>query len=88
MRPDGQYTLDCDPMVLAKRVQQLEHAVDTLSGSVCDLTHALRNVACQCELGLSEGHPLQASSLSEEHDRLSHVYDRAHAASVMMGRSY
>ena len=88
MRPDGQYTLDADPMVLAKRVQQLEHAVDVLSGSVCDLTHALRNIAYQCELGFSEGHPLQASSLSDEHDRLSHVYDRAHAASVMMGRSY
>ena len=88
MRPDGQYTLDCDPMVLAKRVQQLEQAVDVLSGCMCDLTHALRNIAYQCELGLSEGHPLQASRLSEEHDRLSHVYDRAHAASVMMGRSY
>lgn len=85
---NGQYTLDCDPMVLAKRVQQLEHAVDVLSGCVCDLTHTLRNVAYQCELGLSEGHPLQASGLSEEHDRLNHVYDRAHAASVMMGRSY
>lgn len=88
MRPDGQYTLDADPMVLAKRVQQLEHAVDTLSGCVCDLTHALRNIAYQCELGLSESAPLQASRMSEEHDRLNHVYDRAHAASVMMGRSY
>ena len=88
MRPDGQYTLDADPMVLAERVQQLEHAVDVLSSCVCDMTRSMRNIAYECELGFSESRPLQASSLSDEHDRLNHVYDNAHEASVMMGRSY
>lgn len=85
---NGQYTLDCDPMVLAKRVQTLEVAVDRLCAAVSDLARDTRLIADQCEKALCESHALQAKTLYETHERLSNVVGRAHAVGAMMGRSY
>ena len=88
MRPDGQYTLDADPMALALRVQTLERAVDVLSGCVCDMARSMMLVAQESSAALSEDRPIQAMAIEGEHERLTHVYDRAHGASALMGRSY
>lgn len=88
MRPDGQYTLDADPMALALRVQTLEHAVDVLSGCVCDMARSMMLVAQESSAALDEDRPIQAMAIEGEHERLSHIYDRAHGASALMGRSY
>lgn len=85
---NGQYTLDCDPMVLAKRVQTLEIAVDRLCAAVSDLARDTRLVADQCEKALCESHALQAKALYEAHENLNGVVGRAHAVSALMGRSY
>lgn len=88
MATPEQYTLDCDPMVLAMRMKTLEETVDMLSGCVCDLVDSLRVIANQCDKALCEDSPLQAGRIYDEHGKLAHVHDRAHAASVKMGRSY
>jgi len=85
---DGQYTLDADPAVLARRVEALERAVDALSGAMVDLVRSTRLIADQCDKALCEDRPLQAKALCDEHERLQEVADAAHAASVLMGRSY
>ena len=84
----GQYTLDADPLLLAKRCEQLELAVDTLAGCMVDLVDSVRIIADACDKALCEDRPLQARAIAEQHERLTHVRDRAHAASVAMGRSY
>ncbi len=85
---NGQYTLDADPMVLAKRVQTLEMAVDRLSATLADLARETRVIADQCDRALCESHALQAKALDEAHSRLNGVVGRAHAVSALMGRSY
>lgn len=85
---DGQYTLDADPMVLVRRVQKLEECYDRLSGCLVDLTRSLMVIADQFDKALCEDRPLQAGAIADEHERLTWVQNRAHAASVMMGRSY
>lgn len=85
---DGQYTLDADPMVLARRVETLEHVCDTLCGCIHDLAMDVRLVIGECDAALCETHPVQAARLNVLVEHATHVCDRAHAASVMMGRSY
>lgn len=85
---DGQYTLDADPMVLAKRVKVLEETCDILSGCLVDLARSARVIADQCDKVLCEDRPLQAKALYEECERLTEIEHSAHAASVWMGRSY
>lgn len=85
---DGQYTLDADPMVLACRVQLLEECCDRLCCCVVDLTRSLRVIADQCDKALCEDRPLQAGAICDEHEALTHIHNRAHAASVIIGRSY
>ena len=87
MKTEGQYSLDADPMVLAKRVAELEKACDIARGILVDPTDSLRVIANQCELALDDK-PLQATAIREEHERLTHVRTRAHAMSTIMGRSY
>lgn len=48
----------------------------------------MKVIADQCDKALCEDSPLQAGRIYEEHERLTHIRDRAHAASVKMGRSY
>ena len=84
----GQYTLDADPMVLAKRVRTLEHAVDGLTAAMTDLVRTVRVMADQCDKALCENRPLQAKALNECHEHLQETCDRIHAVSVRMGRSY
>jgi len=88
VRPDGQYTLDADPMALALRVQALERTVDVLSGCVCDMARSMMLIAQESSAALCEDRPIQAMAIDGEHERLSHIYDRAHGASALMGRSY
>lgn len=88
MKTEGQYTLDADPMTLAKRVTELEDACDIAAGALLDLTDATRLLASQCELALSESHPLQAGAICDLHDKLTHIRDRAHAMGAKLGRSY
>lgn len=88
MKTEGQYTLDADPMVLAKRVQTLEMACDVLSACLVELTRSARIIADQCDKALCEDKPLQAKALYEECEALNGIEDRAHAMSVMMNRSY
>ena len=85
---NGQYSLDADPMVLARRVAELERACDLASGILVELTDSLRVMADQCELALSEDHQPQALAIREQHERLTHIRNRAHAMSTIMGRSY
>lgn len=85
---DGQYTLDADPMTLARRVQKLEECYDRLSGCLVDLTRSLMVIADQCDKALCEDRPLQAWAICAEHERLTHVHDSAHGAYTIMGRSY
>lgn len=87
MRTEGQYTLDADPIVLAKRVKSLELAVDMASGILVDMDRCLRRVVAACEAAC-EDRPTQAKSLREEYEQLQHIHDRAHAMGVLMGRSY
>lgn len=49
---DGQYTLDANPMVLAKRVQTLEHACDVMSGCLVELARSARLIADMCDKAL------------------------------------
>ncbi len=85
---DGQYTLDADPMVLAKRVQTLERACDVMSGCLVELARSARLIADMCDKALCEEKPLQAKTLCDECDTLTRIEHSAHAMSVMMGRSY
>ena len=85
---DGQYTLDADPMVLAKRMQTLEHAVDGLTAAMTDLVRTVRVMADLCDKALCEERPVQAKELGECHEHLQETCDRVHAVSVRMGRSY
>lgn len=84
---NGQYTLDADPMVLAKRVAELERACDLASGILVDLTDTVRVIADQCEKALDDK-PTQAMAIRDQHERLTHIRARTHAMSVIMGRSY
>ena len=84
---NGQYTLDADPMVLARRVAELERACDLAAGILVDMTDSLRVIADQCEKALDD-RPTQAMAIREQHERLTHIRNRAHAMSVIMGRSY
>ncbi len=84
----GQYTLDADPMVLARRVETLERACDVMSGCLVDLTDSTRRIVADVEAVMGEHYPLQAQTLHTEHEVLTHVRDMAHAMSVLMGRSY
>ena len=85
---DGQYTLDCDPLILAERVKKLEHAVDRLSAAMMDLRNAMQVLADQCACGLSETAPCQAHRCEELHKDIVETWGDIHAASVEMGRSY
>ena len=85
---DGQYTLDANPMALAVRMKKVEDAADILSGCLVDLTRSLQVIADQCDKALCEDRPLQAGAICDEHERLVEIGHRAHAASVLMGRSY
>ena len=84
---NGQYTLDADPMVLAKRVAELERACDLASGILVDITDTVRAIADQCEKALDDK-PTQAMAIRDQHERLTHIRTRAHAMSTIMGRSY
>ena len=85
---NGQYTLDADPMVLAKRVKVLEETCDILSGCLVELARSTRLIADQCDKALCEDRPLQAKALNDECECLTKIEHSAHAASVRMGRSY
>ena len=85
---DGQYTLDADPMVLARRVQVLEQAVDGLTAVLVALIRDVRVVCYEADKALCEDRPLQAAELAETAERMSKLYGKVHALSTMMGRSY
>jgi hypothetical protein len=85
---DGQYTLECDPLVLAERVKRLEHAVDRLSAAEMGLRNAMQVLAYQCAGGFSETAPNQAHRCEELHKGIVDTWGDIHAASVEMGRSY
>lgn len=85
---DGQYTLDADPMTLARRVQKLEECCDRLSGCLVDLTRSMMVIADQFDKALCEEKPLQAGAICAEHEHLVQVHEKAHGASTIMGRSY
>lgn len=88
MKAEKQYTLDTDVFVMAERVKVLEEVCDMASGALLDLTESVRLIAAQCDAALSDDRPLQAKAIYEEHERLTHIRDVAHAMSVRMGRSY
>lgn len=85
---DGQYTLDADPAVLARRLQKLELAYDGLTAVTVGLVDELRLVAYQCELATSEGYPLQSARLNECIESINALHVKAHAVSTLLGRSY
>ena len=84
----GQYTLDMDPAALAVRVKALEECCDILCAALADVVLEVRVMADACDKALCEDHPSQAGTISECHASLNRDYQKVHAASVKMGRSY
>ena len=87
-RPSGQYTLDADPMVLAKRVETLEHVCDGLCAVLMGALRDFRVVCPELDHALCEDRPLQAARLAEQCERVDGLKGHVHALGTMMGRSY
>lgn len=87
-RPDGQYTLDADPMVLAKRVETLEHVCDGLCAVLMGALRDFRVAFSELDHALCEDRPLHAARLAEQCERIDELKDHVHALAVLMGRSY
>ena len=85
---EGQYTLECDPMVLANRVKALEQACDMLTASLMWSLRSMRLVCRQLDSALCEDRPLQAECISEQAEELERLCGKVHAASTLLNRSY
>lgn len=85
---DKQYTLDCDPMVLAKRVKTLEEAVDMYSACLMELLKTTRLLAYECERVTQKSYPVQSARISELIQDYHYIWGKVHRMSTIMGRSY